>query len=640
MFGWNGTILRVDLTKGNISKQPLDKRIARDFIGGRGLNIKILFDEIEPGIDPLSPQNVLCLSSGPLTGTPLSMTCRLEVSALSPYSGILGDGNSGGYFPTELKRAGYDQVVITGMADKPKYLWIEDENIELKDASDLWGKTTWETVDILERDLDRRVRVAGIGQAGENLVRSASTISDRFYSAARGTGAVWGSKNLKAIAVRGTRKVQLARPDVFLKLAKEDREFFMTDKFQQEVISKVGTHIGMLNWNPQYRHSEKFLSPEEIPEGLTPEGLKRYEVRRTGCYGCPLGAKDVYEIPSGKYKGERGGLLEYEALMCIGTNCGIMEPEPIMMMEILCDQYGMCVIGLGDTIAFVKDLYNRGIITKEDTSGMSLEWDDAESQIELIHKTAKREGFGNIVAEGLYSAAKIIGGKAMDYCYHTKGLSKGAHPTGNMSLSHATSTRGADHLRGRSWTYSWIYPEWFYDSQQKGIIPKSIPELVLFSQRVALFPDLTGRCKCGVNNYPAAIPLVFKYPFWDGAARLLSAATGLEFDAAKIIEITERVYNLERAFNIRQGITRNQDNLPQKPSVKGTPKGMKELKEHEEMLTEYYELRGWDVDTGIPRRETLEQLGLKYVADELEDHGPYPEWDGPPLWPLEKYPHS
>lgn len=263
MFGWNGTILRVDLTKGNISKQPLDKRIARDFIGGRGLNIKTLFDEIEPGIDPLSPQNVLCLSSGPLTGTPLSMTCRLEVSALSPYSGILGDGNSGGYFPTELKRAGYDQVVITGMADKPKYLWIEDENIELKDASDLWGKTTWETVDILERDLDRRVRVAGIGQAGENLVRSASTISDRFYSAARGTGAVWGSKNLKAIAVRGTRKVQLARPDVFLKLAKEDREFFMTDKFQQEVISKVGTHIGMLNWNPNIATVKNSYHPKK-----------------------------------------------------------------------------------------------------------------------------------------------------------------------------------------------------------------------------------------------------------------------------------------------------------------------------------------------------------------------------------------
>ncbi|MFX0093921.1 MAG: aldehyde ferredoxin oxidoreductase N-terminal domain-containing protein, partial [Candidatus Hodarchaeota archaeon] len=342
MHGWMGSILRVDLTREKISKQPLDKKTAVEFIGGRGFNIRTLFDEVKPRIDPLTPQNVLCLAVGPFTGTSLPLTSRLEVSTLSPYSGILGDGNSGGFFPAELKFAGYDQIIVTGKADRPKYVWIEDDTIELRDADFLWGKSTWETDDTLKADLGRRVRVACIGQAGENLVRSASTISDKYYSAARGTGAVWGSKNLKAIAVRGTRKVQLANPEAFSQLAREDRRFFITDEFQQNVIGKYGTHVGMLHWDPQYRHSEKFLSPDEVPENLKPEGLKKYEMERTGCFGCPLREKDVYEIPSGRYQGAQGALLEYEAIMCIGTNCGIMDPEPIMVMEILCDKYGMC----------------------------------------------------------------------------------------------------------------------------------------------------------------------------------------------------------------------------------------------------------------------------------------------------------
>ncbi|UCH38387.1 MAG: aldehyde ferredoxin oxidoreductase family protein [Candidatus Bathyarchaeota archaeon] len=640
MFGWNGTILRVDLTKGAISKQPLDKRVARDYLGGRGLNIKTLFEEVKPGIDPLSPQNVLCLSSGPFTGTPLALTSRLEVSTLSPYSGILGDGNSGGYFPTELKRAGYDQVIITGRSENPRFLWIDDAIVELKDAAELWGKSTWESTKILEQEQGKDVRVAGIGQAGENLVRSASTISDNYFSAARGSGAVWGSKKLKAIAVRGTGKVEVAHPDEFMKLAKEDRAFFLTDPFHHDVVSEYGTHLGMTRWGPLFRHSDKILLPHVLPENLTPAGWKQFEKRRTSCYGCPLREKDLFEIVEGEYRGAKGGILEYESIVCLGTNCGILAPEPIMMMDILCDQYGMCTIGLGDTIAFVKALYNQGIITTHDTGGLSLEWDDDESQITLIHQTVKREGFGAVVAEGLYGAAKLLGKDAMDYCYHTKGLSKGVQSPGAMSLAHVTSTRGADHLRGSSWTNSIFYPEWFTESQNNGLIPTNIPELVVFAQRVALFPDLTGRCKCGVNNFPAAIPLVFQYPFWEGAARLLSTATGVNYDPATIIEITDRVYTLERAFNVRQGVSRNQDILPQKPNVKGTRRGEAELREHEQMLTDYYKLRGWDIHSGIPLKQTLERFHLSAVADELEANSPYPEWDGPPLWPQKAYFHS
>jgi len=227
MYGWMGTILRVDLTGDKIIKQPLDKSVVKDVIGGRGINSLTLFKEVKPGIDPLGPGNVICFSSGPLTGTPLSLTSRIEVSTLSPLSGILGDGNAGGEFPTFLRRAGYDQIVITGRASKPKYLWIDDGNVELRDASHLWGKTTWQTTDILKKTHGRDVRVACIGQAGENLVRFASTMFDRYASAARGSGAVMGSKNLKAIAVRGSGGVKLALPKEFRKLAWEYTELFL-----------------------------------------------------------------------------------------------------------------------------------------------------------------------------------------------------------------------------------------------------------------------------------------------------------------------------------------------------------------------------------------------------------------------------
>lgn len=644
MYGWRGTILRIDLTKNEITKQPLDETIVRDFIGGRGLNSKTLFDEVKPGIDPLDPENVLCLAPGPLTGTPLGLTSRLEVSTLSPYSGILGDGNAGGSFATFLKWAGYDQIVITGRASSPKYLWIDNENIELKDASDLWGKTTWETTDILQKRHGKQTSVAGIGQAGENLVRFASTIVDKYASAARGSGAVWGSKNLKSIAVRGTGKVKLARPDEFKQLAREDMEFFLKDRTQRKAIAVYGTHIGMMYWHPGYRNFKKHLDADEIPDDLAPDGWKKYEIGRTGCYGCPVKCKDVYRIPDGRCAGEIGSALEFECIDCLGTNCGIIDPIAIMEMENLADKYGMCVIGLGNTIAFTKELYERGIITKEDTGGQSLDWNNADAQIEQIHRIALREGFGNLVAEGLYNLAKIIGKGAMDYCYHVKGLSRGPHPPGLFALAHATSTRGADHLRGRSWAYGENEPDIFQMLVKMRMLPPQMSpdpvEGLTISERATTLTDSIGRCKGAVNSWACAVPLVWKYPLWNGLIKLLRAATGVDFDHTGLVEAADRISTLERAFNVRQGITKKHDRLPQKLDVKETRQGKEELKKHEEMLTEYYKTHGYDPTTGIPMRERLEQIGLKYVADEIFSHGPYSEWNGPPLWSLDKYPHG
>jgi len=644
MYGWRGTILRVDLTRGKVMKQPLEESVAREFIGGRGFNSKTLFDEIKPGIDPLGPENVLCLAPGPLSGTPLGMTSRVEVSALSPYSGILGDGNAGGAFAYRLKRAGFDQIVITGRAESPKYLWIDDEKVELRDASDLWGKTTWETTDILKERHGKNISVAGIGQAGENLVRFASTIVDKHASAARGSGAVWGSKNLKAIAVRGAGRVELANPEKFGQLAREDRRFFLKDHLQHEVVAVYGTHLGVMSWWPGYRYFQKYLSAKEIPEALTLQAWKKYEIGRAGCHDCPVRCKDVFRIPTGKRAGEEGSALEFECIACMGINCGILDPIAIMEMENLADKYGMCVIPLGNTIALAKELYQRGIITQEDTGGLSLDWEDVDSQIELIHQVARREGFGNLVAEGLYSFAKIIGRGAMDYCYHVKGLSRGPHPAGLFALAHATSTRGADHLRGRSWAYGENDPQVFPILIQAGVLPPQMSQDpvagLTISERATTLTDAIGRCKGAVNSWVCAVPLVWKYPLWDGLAMLLRAATGIEWDAASLEEAADRIYALEMTFNARQGITRKHDRLPQKPEVRDTSGGEEERKKHAEMLTEYYKVHGCDPETGIPRRERLERLGLKYVADELEAHGPYLEWDGPPLWPLDRHPHG
>jgi aldehyde:ferredoxin oxidoreductase len=644
MYGWQGAILVIDLTNGKITKKPLDPQVAEQFLGGRGLNSKTLFDLIKPGIDPLGPENVLCLANGPLAATPLGLTSRLEVSTLSPYSGILGDGNAGGGFAAALKRAGYDQIIILGRAPEPTYLWIDDDQVELVNAAHLWGGSTWETTDRLRETHGQGISVAAIGQGGENLVRFASTIVDKYASAARGSGAVFGSKNLKAIAVRGTRRVTLADPKTYAALAAEERHLLRNDPIQKEVSSVYGSLIGTVQWQPGVRNYTRYLKATETPTQLRPENWKRFEIRRTGCQSCFIRCKNVFEIPTGERRGERGEGLEYEAIFCMGLNCGIEDPIAIMEMANLGDAYGMCVVALGNTLAFLKDCFRRGIITTQDTGGLQLDWENAAHQIELVHRTALREGFGNVVAEGLFNTARLLGPEAMAYCYHVKGLSRGPHPAGFYSLAHATSTRGADHLRGRTWSLFENEPQILEYLEQAGAVPTGLlqnPPLALkIAETACTLADALGRCKGAVNSWNCAVPLVSKYHLWNGYAKLLTAATGVEFTSEKLVAAADRIYAVERAFNVQQGITRRDDGLPQKPEIKSTPEGQKERELHEELLTAYYRLRDYDLHTGLPTREGLERLGLGYVAAALEANPPVQPWQGPTLWPLADYPHG
>ncbi len=641
MHGWTGRIIDIDLTAGAVQSRDLPRDLALAFLGGRGLNSTILFDRIAPGLDPLSPENVYCIAPGPLSGTVLGMTSRMEVSTLSPYSGILGDGNAGERFATVMKRARADQIIITGRAASPCYLLVTPKAAELHDASGLWGKGCWETTDLLLAKHGKKASVACIGQAGENLVRFASTIVDKYASAARGSGAVLGSKNVKAIVVVGNHAVTLADPTTFKELARLDREFFANDAFQQNVASRYGSHHGMSDWRPGYRNYAKYLEPDDVPPALRPQAWKRYEIGRTGCGNCSVRCKNVYEIPDGMRKGEHGEALEYESIFCMGTNCGVTDPVAIMEMSNLGDIYGLDVIPLGNAMALAKDLFARGLLTRTQTGGLDLSWDNAADQIELVHQTALREGFGNILAEGMLSMAKLLGPEAMRYCYHVKGLSRGPYPAGLFALAHATSTRGADHLRGRSWAYGENDPELFPKLQASGAMRADMNDpvqAIILSERVCTLADAVGRCKGAVNSWANALPLAWKYPLFDGLARVLNAATGEAFSEADLIDAADRIYTLEKAFNARQGITSIHDAIPLNPDHHSPEEMDRERAKHRELLDRYYRLQGQDACTGIPTRQRMEHLGLAEEARRLHEEGPYPEWTGPPLRPLDKYP--
>ena len=485
--GWCGIILDVNLTTGSITRCQLDRDDVRLFLGGRGLNAKTLFDRVPPGVDPLGPENILCMAPGILTATLLGLSSRLHVSTLSPYSGILGDGNAGGSFAYTLKRAGHDQIIISGQADTPLYLWIDDDQVGLLSADDLWGTSVWETTDRLTHGHGEDTSVACIGQAGENLVRLASTMVDKYASAARGSGAVWGSKRLKAIVVRGSQRVGLFDRKRFLSLAAADRKYLANDSVQREVAAVYGSHYGMVNWFPGFRNFQTELPGDAVPQALRPEAWKQYEVGRSGCQSCHIKCKNRYEIPSGRRRGERGEALEYEAIYCMGTNCGIDDPVAIMEMENLADLYGIDVIAIGNT-----------------------------------------------------------------------------------------------------WT--------------------------------------------------CAIPLIWKADLWDGLAELLTAATGMAFSGTDIVDAADRIHAVERAFNIRQGITIDHDRLPQKPDIKYSPEGQRERKDHVEMLRRYYQAHGYHPDTGIPLQATLDRLNIPDVGRQIAADAPYAPWDGPPLWALDAYP--
>jgi len=626
-YGWVGRVLHIDLTRRKAATVPLDPLDMRMYLGGRGLNLITLYRELKPKIDPLSPDNVLIFGTGPLTGalSPVG-SGRFNVSAKSPLTGILGDSNCGGFWAPELKYAGYDQIVIHGRASEPVYIWIDDDDVEIRIAKHLWGKDTYETHrSIIEEIEDPEIHTVEVGLAGENLVKIANILSDAYRSAGRtGLGAVMASKNLKAIAVRGTRGVKVADPEKLLEITLKDIEILYSDWFSRLFSEQGSMCLVRIYQDLGALVTKNYQEGQFNPiEGLLGEHYTgKYEVKPRGCFSCPLHCASFWMMTDGPFSGVRAPKIEFGIVINYTTRLGIGNLEIGLKAIDLLQRYGLDTISTGAIIGFAIECYEKGILTDKDTGGLKLEWGNGEVVLETIHKIAHREGIGSILAEGSRIAAQKIGKGAEKYAIHTKGLEHiECDPRGIQAwgLGFAVASRGADHLRALPAFEYTISPErakeLFGTSKAADrFATEGKGRMVKWFEEVRAFTDSIEACKF-ITRTGLIWPEV--------QAQVLSAVTGLELKAEDALLIGERIVNVERAFNVREGITRKDDNLPERFTKEPMPSGPS--KGHvcnlEPMLDDYYKLRGWDVTTGMPTREKLEELGLKEVADELERLG-------------------
>ena len=652
MFGWAGKILRVDLSQGKIVKQSLNREFAVKFIGGRGFNSKVIYDEFDPEIkDPYSPENIVCIAPGLLSGTAAPSCGRLTVSvARSPITGLFGDGNCGGHFGPELKCAGYDQIIIKGRASRPVWLWIDDDNVEIKDAIDLWGRDTWETTDMIKEMVgDPDVKVFCIGPAGENLVAMAIPIAS--YSRAPGgcgTGAVWGSKNLKAIAVRGTKGVELASPSEFLEAAFEAVKA-IKKSWGYETLSTLGTsmlqksfselgYLPTLNW--------KKATWEDVDKVCGEELLEKYNIRNQGCFNCPISCGHIYRVSEGPLAGTSGHDLEYEALDGFGARCGISYLPAVLACDAFVDRMGLDVVQTSNVICTSMHWWDEGLIDETDTDGLILEWGNYKAALELLRKIVKRDGYGGILADNIFNAAeKIAKKKGMPvekltyYIIHAKKMtfsSSDIRSEKGVGLAYAVSTRGGDHLRGEpatDWAVFFSSPEqWVKEADVEPETAKAFFEtgavnplnmdgkafVVVYFEHVCALADALEICK-------------FITPWWGlpvGFGRMskfMTLATGVNYTRQDAIKCAERIYNVEKVIQVRYGLRRKDDypsqRLFEEEIPDGPTKGMKlDYEEFSKALDEYYALRGWDKE-GIPTEEKLRELGLDEMVNDLLKRG-------------------
>jgi aldehyde:ferredoxin oxidoreductase len=600
MYGYTGKVLRIDLTSGKSTHEWLDKGIAMDFIGGSGLAAKILYDELGENIDPLSLDNKLIFATGPVTGTTL-FSGRHCVAAKSPLTGIYGQATSGGYFGAELKFAGFDAIIVEGKADHPVYISIEDGGVEIKDATHLWGMDAIKTEKALKEELESETKVACIGPAGEDLVKFASIMNDGSSAAGRtGMGCVMGSKKLKAISVSGTKEedVEIANED---KLRAIEKEVRMEVK-RNPIVRDLGEHgtaggaaaLSLFGSLPtRYFKEGSFDGVNNIDgHAMTKTILKK----RGTCYNCPVACKRIIEIGSGPYAGLSGKGPEYETCCALGALCLNDNLELIAKANDMCNRLGMDTISTGNIIAFCMECYERGLITKDKMDGIELDWGSA-GMLDLIQRIGTREGIGDLLAEGVRAISKRIG--AEDIAMHVKGLETpmfDPRALKGMAIVLSTSTRGACHMMGLS---ALIEMGTSHSSLHLPRLNRRTGEgggkMVRILQDWATFMNSAIVCQ---------LPLIRLNKGPDYCARMYSAVTGLDVDVQEMLEIGEKIFNLQRLLNVREGITREDDTLPtrftEESHSKGSNKG--QTVNLQPMLEEYYEARGWRDDVPMGQK--------------------------------------
>ena len=623
-------LLRVNLSNGRVKAEKLDEETVRAFLGGKCLGAKILYEELEPRIDPLGPENKLIFAAGPLTGALFPGNSRYVVMAKSPITGGWGESHAAGFFGPELKYAGYDAVVIEGRAEAPVYLWIREGDAELRDAEGLWGKMTGDVQREIRRDVrDEKTRVAAIGPGGERLVRYASIISDLYCAAGRcGMGTVMASKRLKAVAVRGTAKVSIADEMALRALLKTMRDEAMAG--WGESFYKWGTASGLEALSMTGRLPTKAFQKctFDRAEKITGETMANTILTgRATCPACPVAHYRIVET-KGRYATDpKYGGPEYETCASLGSLCMNDDLEVIAKANELCNKYAIDTIATGVSIAFAMECYEKGVITKQDTDGIDLSWGNGDAIIKMVHKIARREGIGDILAEGVKRAAEKIGGGSEDWALHVKGAELPMHePRGKkgMGLSYATSDRGASHLQ--------VYHDDSFESEtnlapeigiDSSLVPQSRTEtsprkaklVKICEDLMALYNSLVV---CRFVFYPAGVSITT-------SMKLFHSVTGWDASPLELLRVGERSLSLTRAFNAREGFTRKDDTLPErvmKPLLEGPLKGEAYQKDVlQNMLELYYDYRGWDRRQGLPKREKLEELGLGRVADDLSRRG-------------------
>ena len=618
MFGLMGKLLRVNLTEGSILQEEIPEEKAKKFLGGRGLGTKYLFDELTPGIDPLGPENKLIFMTGLLTGTPSPSASRYSVVTKSPLTNIWAQSSSGGRWGVDLKQSGFDGIIFEGISERPVYLAIDDEKAELRDATDLWGKNVSETTQLLKERLGDTFNVASIGTAGENLVKYAAIMNDLHRAAGRcGVGAVMGSKRLKAIAVRGTKKIKIAHEKAFQEVANKQFEL-LGESMLGAGLQAYGTTLVLdmvnvcgglptRNWQTGVCSFAEEINGEALSEKVL--------VSPVGCFACPIKCGRNSEIRKGPYAGQTGEGPEYETVGTLGAMCNISDLEAITMAHYLCNDYGLDTISCGSTIAFTMECFEKGILTKENPEGLKIAFGDPEVMIALVHKIAKREGIGDLLAEGTRHMAQRLGHGSERFAMNVKGLelpaydSRGAKITG---LAFATANRGGDHITAYIQAPTYLAAPFLVieESEIQDPLQENPEEAKVvkdLEDALTVF-DAAGCCKF--------MGMALDAQEWSD---IITTLTGWGFGVEEFRKTGERIYNLERAFNVREGLTRADDTLPKRLLEEPLPEGPAEghVNNLEILLNPYYEFRRWDKTTGKPTPEKLRELGLEQVISQI-----------------------
>jgi aldehyde:ferredoxin oxidoreductase len=620
--GFNGRILRVNLTDGKTWVDEMPDSFYRRYLGGNGFIAYYLLHEMPAGVDPLGPDNLLIFAAGAITGLPIAGAGRSSVGCKSPLTGGYGSADVGGYFGAELKQAGYDAVVVQGVAEKPVYLWINGGEVEIRDATHLWGQNTLETQDAIQAELggDARIRLAMIGPGGENLVRYACVINDLRHAAGRtGTGAVMGSKNLKAVAARGKGRIPVADQDKFRELAR-----YMVDNWKDKTwgMHDTGTPGGLMDLNelgalPTRNFQDgQFEGAEKITGTTLRDTIM---TGREGCYACPVRCKRVVEVhePGMDINPIYGG-PEYETIGAFGSNCGIDDLKAVSKAHELCNAYSIDTISCGMSISFAMECFEKGLLTKEDTGGLDLSFGNALSMLAMVEMICRREGLGDLLAEGSDRAAAKIGGNAMDYSITVKGQAFPMHECRvrhGQALGYAVSPTGADHMHN------------FWDASLKEEpLGEGVQELGLYTAvpMTELNPDKV-RAYMYVSNWQWVFNHIGCCMFinWtrQQMADMVSSLTGWRMNVWELMRAGERGVTMARAFNMREGLTRDDDRLPirmQQHHVSGQvneepvdPEVLEEAKET------FYGMMGWDQATGKPTLAKLQELDIAWVYSQL-----------------------